>query len=90
MKSSAPTSTGFCLSAEACFILLVRSFEFEVYIWEEGKEKGDKEEIYLINSNRLPVQPYLVHDPRSVLCIFLTDELHEAIALMRLRYSVFG
>lgn len=44
---------------------------------------------YLIDSNRLPIQPHLVHDPRSILCIFFTNELHEAITLMCLRNPIF-
>jgi hypothetical protein len=45
MKSSAPTSTVFCLSAEACFFC--QSPVPDLY--------GQLEEMYLIDSNRLPI-----------------------------------
>ena len=51
---------------------------------------GGEEGTDLVDSNRLPVQPYLIHYPRSILRILLTDELNEAITLMCLRDSVLG
>lgn len=61
-----------------------------VYILERrGEWKGGKEEADLVNSNWFSIQPYLVHNPCRVLCVLLTDELHEAIALVRLRDSIF-
>jgi hypothetical protein len=58
-----------------------------------GSRQGAQREIgkqtYLIDSNRLSIQPHLVHDPRSVLRILLTNELHKAIALVRLCDPIF-
>ena len=43
-----------------------------------------------VDSYGLPIQPDLVHDPRCVFRVFFANELHEAIALVRLGNPVFG
>lgn len=83
MKRLAPTSVVFCLSADA--------YVGSLAIAQHGRTlPGAFVSTYLVHANWFAVQSYLIHDARRILCVFFTDELHKAIALMRLRDSVFG
>lgn len=88
MKSSAPTSIVFCLSAEAWTYKLLAAV-YGIDIKNKGLEGGQRRRADLVDSNWFPIQSDLVHDPRRILCVLLTNKLHEAIALMRLRDSIF-
>lgn len=87
MKSSAPTSTVFCLSADA-WKDQHRAYRYinpPVYSYQRAGQAT-----YLVHADGLPIQPHLVHDARGIFSILLADEFHKAIALVALCNSVLG
>lgn len=52
--------------------------------------RGGGRGAYLVHTNWLSIQAYLVHNPRRIFGILFADKLHEPISLMRLCHPVLG